>query len=65
MLNVRSLAAELASDPSLLLNNAELNRIPWHKGANEHEFVVCQDDIMEERVCIGVGISTEVTIMEV
>lgn len=66
MLGVRSLTADLLSDPTLLLNNYELNRIPWHKGATAGEFVVCSEDRMEEQICnFGVTISTEVTIMEV
>ena len=64
MLGVRSLAADLLSDPSLMLNNNELSRIPWHKGANAGEFVVDAQDRMEQQACIGVSVSTEVTILE-
>lgn len=66
MLGVRSLTADLLSDPTLLLNNTELNRIPWHKGTTAGEFVVCAEDQMEARISnFDVVISTEVTIMEV
>jgi hypothetical protein len=43
MLGIRSLAAELISDPTLLLNNAELSRVLLKKGTNAGEFIVNVD----------------------
>jgi hypothetical protein len=40
MLGIRSLAAELISDPALLLNSAELSRVCLKKGPNAGEFIV-------------------------
>jgi hypothetical protein len=40
MLGIRSLAAELISDPALLLNNAELSRVFLKRGTNTGEFIV-------------------------
>jgi len=40
MLSIRSLAAELVSDPALVLNNAELSRVCWKKGPNTGELIV-------------------------
>jgi hypothetical protein len=44
MLGIRSLAAELVSDPALVLNNAELSRVCWKKGPNAGELIVDVDD---------------------
>ena len=44
MLGIRSLAAELVSDPALVLNNAELSRVCWKKGPNSGELIVEVDD---------------------
>jgi hypothetical protein len=44
MLGIRSLAAELISDPALLLNNAELSRVFLRKGVNAGEFIVNVND---------------------
>lgn len=44
MLGLRSLAADLVTDPQLLLNNTELSRVPWRKGANAGEFMVYVED---------------------
>lgn len=40
MLSIRSLTADLVSDPALLFNNAELSRIPWKKGPNNRDIIV-------------------------
>jgi hypothetical protein len=40
MLSIRFLAAELISDPSLVLNNAELSRVHLTRGPQAGEFVV-------------------------
>jgi hypothetical protein len=44
MLGIRSLAAELISDPALLLNNAELSRVFLKRGTNTGEFIVNVND---------------------
>lgn len=44
MLSIRSLAAELISDPALLLNNAELSRVFLMRGTNAGEFIVNVND---------------------
>jgi len=44
MLGIRSLAAELISDPALLLNNAELSRVFLRRGINAGEFIVNVND---------------------
>jgi hypothetical protein len=40
ILGIRSLAAELVSDPALILNNAELSQVRWKKGLNVGELIV-------------------------
>jgi len=40
MLSIRSLTAELISDPALVLNNAELSRVRLMKGSKVGEFFV-------------------------
>jgi len=40
MLGIRSLAAELISDPALVLNNAELSRVFLQRGSHAGEFIV-------------------------
>ncbi|KAL6307806.1 hypothetical protein BKA93DRAFT_815776 [Sparassis latifolia] len=40
MLSIRSLAANLSIDPNWLLNNAELSRVQWRKGAHDGELIV-------------------------
>lgn len=45
MLNIRSLAADLVSDPTaLLLSNTELSRVHWRKGTNSGDILVDMDD---------------------
>jgi len=40
MLSIHSLAAKLGSDSAFLLNNIELSRVPWRRGATEGEIIV-------------------------
>jgi len=40
MLSIHSLAAKLGSDSAWLLNNIELSRVPWRRGATEGEIIV-------------------------
>ncbi|KAJ7052255.1 hypothetical protein C8F01DRAFT_1261967 [Mycena amicta] len=40
MLSIHSLAAKLGSDSAWLLNNVELSRVPWRRGATEGEIIV-------------------------
>ncbi|KAJ7083327.1 hypothetical protein B0H15DRAFT_421420 [Mycena belliarum] len=42
MLSIHSLAAKLGSDSAWLLNNIELSRVPWRRGATEGEIIVDQ-----------------------
>ncbi|KAJ7157381.1 hypothetical protein C8R46DRAFT_1114328 [Mycena filopes] len=52
MLSIHSLAAKLGSDSAFLLNNIELSRVPWRRGATEGEIIVDrfgrQPDLEEE-----------------
>jgi hypothetical protein len=40
MLSIHSLAANLGTDPEWLLNNLELSRVRWKKGAHAGELLV-------------------------
>jgi hypothetical protein len=40
MLSIHYLAAKLGSDSAWLLNNIELSRVPWRRGATEGEIIV-------------------------
>jgi hypothetical protein len=40
MFSIHSLAAKLGSDSAWLLNNIELSRVPWKRGATEGEIIV-------------------------
>ncbi|KAJ6601044.1 hypothetical protein DFH09DRAFT_900529 [Mycena vulgaris] len=40
MLSIHSLAAKLGSDSAWLLNNIELSRVPWRRGATDGEIIV-------------------------
>ena len=40
MLSIHSLADKLGSDSAWLLNNIELSRVPWRRGATEGEIIV-------------------------
>ncbi|KAJ6617442.1 hypothetical protein B0H10DRAFT_2383949 [Mycena sp. CBHHK59/15] len=40
MLSIHSLAAKLGSNSAWLLNNIELSRVPWRRGATEGEIIV-------------------------
>ncbi|CAK5266065.1 unnamed protein product [Mycena citricolor] len=40
MLSIHSLAHKLGSDSAWLLNNVELSRVPWRRGATEGEIIV-------------------------
>jgi len=40
MFSIHSLAAKLGSDSAWLLNNLELSRVEWRKGAHEGELIV-------------------------
>lgn len=40
MLSIRSLAANFGSDEAWLLNNVELSRVRWKKGAHDGEIIV-------------------------
>lgn len=65
MLSIRSLTAELSSDPALLLNNAEMTRIPWKKGRNPGEIIVEMDDLGDPMPdLINIGRTTSVTYWE-
>lgn len=45
MLSIRSLAADLTNDPSvLMLNDNELGRVSWRKGPNAGDIIVDMDD---------------------
>ena len=51
MLSIHSLAASLSTDSNWLLNNAELSRVRWRKGAREGELIVeidRDDDVEDE-----------------
>jgi hypothetical protein len=54
MLGIRSLAAELISDPAWLLNNAELSRVCWKKGPNAGELIVNVGDADDDKAYLGV-----------
>jgi hypothetical protein len=43
MLSIHSLAANLGTDPEWLLNNVELSRVHWTKGAHDGELIVVVD----------------------
>ncbi|KAG5643302.1 hypothetical protein DXG03_001229 [Asterophora parasitica] len=40
MLSIQSLAYKLGSDSAWLLNNVELSRVGWRRGAHEGEIIV-------------------------
>lgn len=45
MLDIRSLTADLTSDPAvLMLNNNELSRVSWKKGPRAGDIIVDMDD---------------------
>jgi len=54
MLGIRSLAAELISDPAWLLNNAELSRVCWKKGPNAGELIIDVDEGDNDKAYFGV-----------
>ena len=58
ILSLHSLAANLAVDPKWLLNNAELSRVRWRKGARDGELIVEVDvaeaEVEETEVELGV-----------
>lgn len=40
MLSIRTLTAELVSDPALVFNNTEMGRVCWRKGRNPGDIIV-------------------------
>ncbi|KZP20908.1 hypothetical protein FIBSPDRAFT_826294 [Athelia psychrophila] len=61
MLSIRSLTADLTSDPAvLLLNNNELSRVSWRKGPNAGDIIVDMDG--RDRRLEGISMDTVVNI---
>jgi hypothetical protein len=48
MFSIHSLAAKLGSDSAWLLNNLELSRVKWKKGAHEGELIIERDTTYED-----------------
>lgn len=59
MLSIRSLAAELTSNPSsVLLNNTELSRVQWRKGNHAGDILVdmgTRRDHDQKPEAVGIG----------
>lgn len=53
MLSIHSLAANLGTDPEWLLNNVELSRVRWTKGAHDGELIVEIDVVDGEEWEVG------------
>lgn len=58
MLSIQSLAHKLGSDSAWLLNNAELSRVGWRRGAREGEIVIerfADDDLESDAHSVSKG----------